>query len=83
MLTELTVVKTIQVAKEIQDLTKEVRSNPITLKLWHMPEVQHWQDPWQIRSTTTDLKEDLLWTDDLRRWSPTLGKEMLVVNLAA
>ena len=60
LLTELTVVKTIQVAKEIQDLTKEVTSNPITLKLWHMPEIQHWQDPWQIRSTTTDLKDDLL-----------------------
>ena len=44
LLTELTVLKTIQVAKEIQDLIKEVRSNPITLKLWHLPEVQHWQD---------------------------------------
>jgi len=44
LLTPLTVVKTIQVAKEIQDLIKEVRSNPITLKLWHMPETQHWQD---------------------------------------
>ena len=44
LLTELTVIKTIQVAKEIQDLIKEVRSNPVTLKLWHMPEIQHWQD---------------------------------------
>ena len=44
LLTELTVIKTIQAAKEIQDLIKEVRSNPVTLKLWHMPEIQHWQD---------------------------------------
>ena len=44
LLTELTVIKTIQVAKEIQDLITEVRSNPVTLKLWHMPEIQHWQD---------------------------------------
>ena len=41
LLTELTMVKTIQVAKEIQDLIKEVRGNQITLKLWHLPEVQH------------------------------------------
>eukprot|EP00435_Cladocopium_sp_Y103_P012521 s2780_g3.t1 len=44
LLTELTVIKTIQVAREIQDLIKEVRGNSVTLKMWHMPEIQHWQD---------------------------------------
>ena len=44
LLTELTVEKNIQVAKEINDLVKETRQNPITLKLWQLPEVSHWQD---------------------------------------
>ena len=44
LLTELTVEKNIQVAKEINDLVKETRQNPITLKLWQLPEISHWQD---------------------------------------
>ena len=44
LLTELTVYKTVGVAKEIGDLVKEVRKDPVTLKLWRLPEVHHWQD---------------------------------------
>ena len=44
LLTELTVTKTLQTAKEIQSLIKEVRQDPVTLRLWHLPEVTHWQD---------------------------------------
>ena len=44
LLTELTVNKTLQVAKEIQALIKEIRDNPVTLRLWRLPEVEHWQD---------------------------------------
>ena len=43
LLTELTVTKTLQTAKEIQSLIKEVRQDPVTLRLWHLPEVTHWQ----------------------------------------
>ena len=41
LLTELTVHKTLGVAKEINDLVKEVRKDPVTLKLWKLPEVKH------------------------------------------
>ena len=44
LLTELTVHKTLIVAKEINDLVKEVRKDPVTLKLWRLPEINHWQD---------------------------------------
>ena len=44
LLTELTVNKNLIVAKEIGDLVKEVRKDPVTLKMWHLPEVSHWQD---------------------------------------
>ena len=44
LLSELSSVGTIQVAKEIQDLVKEVRHAPTTLKLWCLDEVRHWQD---------------------------------------
>eukprot|EP00435_Cladocopium_sp_Y103_P039255 s2000_g10.t1 len=32
------------VAKEIQSLIKELRAEPVTLKLWRLPEIVHWQD---------------------------------------
>ena len=41
LLTELTVTKTLQTAKAIQSLIKEVRQDPVTLRLWHLPEVTH------------------------------------------
>ena len=44
LLTELTVNRNIMVAKEIQSLIKEIRSEPVTLKMWRIPEIQHWQD---------------------------------------
>ena len=44
LLTELTTSPTVTSAKEVQELIKEVRGNPITLQLWRLPEVQHWQD---------------------------------------
>jgi hypothetical protein len=44
LLTELTVNKNITVAKEINDLVKELRSNPMVLRLYRLPQVQHWQD---------------------------------------
>eukprot|EP00438_Fugacium_kawagutii_P003967 Skav207534 [mRNA] locus=scaffold756:114473:122071:+ [translate_table: standard] len=44
LLTELTVYKTVAVAKEISELVKEVRKDPLTLKMWQLPEVKHWQD---------------------------------------
>ena len=31
-------------AKEIQDLIKEIRANPVSLKFWHLSQVSHWQD---------------------------------------
>ena len=37
LLTELTVNKNITVAKEINDLIKEVRSNPMVLRLYRLP----------------------------------------------
>ena len=44
LLTELTVHQTIEVARELNALIKEVRNNPVVLKLWRLPEVAHWQD---------------------------------------
>lgn len=44
LLTELTVNGTIQTAKEIQALLREVRQDPVSLRLWRIPEVEHWQD---------------------------------------
>ena len=44
LLTELTVNKNMQVAKEVQELVREVRSRPTTLRLWQIPEIKHWQD---------------------------------------
>ena len=44
LLTELTTSPTVTSAKEVQELIKEARGNPITLQLWRLPEVQHWQD---------------------------------------
>ena len=44
LLTELTVEKNLQVAREVQELIKETRQSPVELKLWHLPEVSHWQD---------------------------------------
>ena len=35
---------TIQTAKEIQALLREVRQDPVSLRLWRIPEVEHWQD---------------------------------------
>ena len=43
LLTELTVTKTLQTTKEIQSLIKELRQDTVTLRLWHLPEVTHWQ----------------------------------------
>ena len=44
LLTELTVLKTLQVAKEIRDLIIEVRREPTTLRMWRLDDVEHWQD---------------------------------------
>ena len=44
LLSELTASGTMQVAKEIQELVKEVRSSPTTLKIFKLNEVKHWQD---------------------------------------
>ena len=44
LLTELTVNKNMQVAKEINDLIKEIRSNPMVINIHRLPQVQHWQD---------------------------------------
>ena len=44
LLTELTVNKNMAVAKELQDLVREVRQDPVCLRLWRLPSVQHWQD---------------------------------------
>ena len=44
LLTELTVYQTVEVARELNGLIKEVRNNPVVLKLWRLPEAAHWQD---------------------------------------
>ena len=44
LLSELTATGTMLVAKEIQELVKEVRAGPTTLKIFKLKEVQHWQD---------------------------------------
>ena len=44
LLTELTINKNMAVAKELQDLVREVRQDPVCLRLWRLPSVQHWQD---------------------------------------
>ena len=44
LLSELSAVSTIQVAKEIQDVIKEVRKETTEIKLWRLPEAHHWQD---------------------------------------
>ena len=44
LLSELSAVSTIQVAKEIQDVIKEVRKEKTEIKLWRLPEAHHWQD---------------------------------------
>lgn len=32
------------VAKEIQEMIQEVRKDPVKLRFYHLPSVQHWQD---------------------------------------
>ena len=44
LLSQLTADHDMNTAREIQDLIKEIRSNPVSLKFWHLPSVQHWQD---------------------------------------
>ena len=47
LLTELTVDKSVMVAKEIADLIKDVKKDPMNLRLFKLPHVQHWQD-WTV-----------------------------------
>jgi hypothetical protein len=47
LLTELTVDKSVMVAKEIADLIKDVKKDPMNLRLFQLPHVQHWQD-WTV-----------------------------------
>ena len=47
LLTELTVDKSVMVAKEIADLIKDVKKDLMNLRLWQLPHVQHWQD-WTV-----------------------------------
>ena len=47
LLTELTDDKSVVLAKEIADLIKDVKKDPMNLRLWKLPHVQHWQD-WTV-----------------------------------
>jgi len=44
LLTEPTVNKNMAVAKELQEMIREVRQDPICLRLWQIPSIKHWQD---------------------------------------
>ena len=44
LLSQITSNHDMNTAKEIQELIREVRSNPVSLKFWNHPELEHWQD---------------------------------------
>ena len=44
LLSQLNTQSTLATAKEIQDLVKETRAQPVTLRFWYHPEISHWQD---------------------------------------
>ena len=44
LLTELTVNRNLQVAKEIVELIKDIKNDPMIIKLYRLPHVSHWQD---------------------------------------
>ena len=44
LLSQLSRKNDLSTAKEIQDLIREVRANPVVLRFWSHPEIKHWQD---------------------------------------
>ena len=58
LLTELTALKKMQVAKGIQELIKEVRTNHVTIKLRQIPEIRHCQPSrrWQTKPIQIGLR---------------------------
>ena len=74
LLTELTVNRNMQVAKEINDLIKEIRSNPMVINIHRLPQVQQTLAGLRDRDTCRSGmgKPATRWiygrTPDLHRW---------------